>query len=81
MRDYDSHWLRNLVTQNRFIWLSLLLCTCLLLSAVYIPPLARVLGVVPPDLRSWGLILAASLIPLIVGQLSKIWRSSRRRRH
>jgi P-type Ca2+ transporter type 2C len=81
MRDYDSHWLRNEVTKNRFIWLSLLLCTCLLLSAVYFPPLAQVLGVVPPDLRGWGLLLGASLIPLIVGQASKILRSSRRRRH
>ncbi|MCU0534145.1 MAG: cation-transporting P-type ATPase [Hydrococcus sp. Prado102] len=81
MRDYDSHWLRNEVTKNRFIWLSLLLCTCLLLSAVYIPPLAQVLGVVPPDLKGWGLLLGASLIPLIVGQLFKIWRSSRRRRY
>ncbi len=79
MRDYDSHWLRNEVTKNLYIWLALLLCTGLLLSAVYVTPLAQVLGVVPPSLRGWGLAISASFVPLIVGQFYKIWRSSRRR--
>jgi magnesium-transporting ATPase (P-type) len=79
MRDYDSHLFRNEVTQNSYVWLSLLLCTGLLLMAVYLAPLARVLGLVPPSLQEWGLAIEASFIPLIFGQLSKLIRSSRKR--
>jgi P-type Ca2+ transporter type 2C len=78
MRDYDSNLFRNEVTQNSYVWLSLLLCTGLLLMAVYLSSLARVLGLVPPSSQGWRLAIGASFIPLIFGQLSKLIRSSRR---
>jgi Ca2+-transporting ATPase len=74
MRDDDAPLLRNEVTTNPYIWGALVLCTGLLLLAVYIPGLAGVLGVVNPGWQGWGLILGISLIPLVFGQ---IWKALR----
>ena len=71
MRDSNSGWLRNEVTTNRYVWLALLLCTGLLLTAVYFSPLANVLKIVNPGLQGWGFILGGSLIPLVIGQILK----------
>ncbi len=71
MRDNDSNLFRNEITQNLYIWGALLICTGLLLSAVYIPVLANVLQVTDPGLQGWGIILGASFIPVILGQLWK----------
>jgi Ca2+-transporting ATPase len=74
MRDRDSSLLRNEVTRNPFVWGALVLCTVLLLGAVYIPVLADVLRVVDPGLKGWALVLVMSLMPLIVGQILKLTR-------
>ncbi|MFZ1029291.1 MAG: cation-transporting P-type ATPase [Limnoraphis robusta] len=71
MRDSNSGLLRNEVTQNRYVWLALLVCTGLLSMAVYISPLANVLQLVNPGWQGWGFILAGSLIPLVIGQILK----------
>jgi Ca2+-transporting ATPase len=44
------------------------LCLALLLLAVYWPPLAAILSVVPLGLDGWLLIGGASLVPLLLGQ-------------
>jgi Ca2+-transporting ATPase len=69
MRDQGSQLLRNEITTNPYIWGALLICTMLLLFAVYFPPLALVLQVQNPGLFGWGLIAVTSLLPLIVGQI------------
>lgn len=74
MRAHDSGLFKNEITQNPYIWGALLICTGILLSAVYIPVVAGVLGLVHPDMRAWGIIVVASLLPLIIGQISKLFR-------
>jgi Ca2+-transporting ATPase len=68
MRDWDSGFLNNDITRNRYIWGALALCVGLLLAAVYLPGLASVLKVVAPGLRGWGLVIVMSLIPWGIGQ-------------
>jgi Ca2+-transporting ATPase len=77
MRDRQSGLVDNDVTQNRAVWAALALCLVLLLAAVYLPPLAGVLGVVEPSLDGWALILAASILPLLVGQFAMEWSKRR----
>lgn len=72
MRDAGSRLFRNEVTQNPYIWGALLICTGLLLSAVYLPGLNDALQTVHPGLKGWGLALGMSFIPLIVGQVWKL---------
>lgn len=72
MRDNQSPVLRNEITMNPYIWGALLVCSALLLAAVYIPPLASVLGVVNPQWQGWQLIILGSLLPLILGQIGKL---------
>jgi Ca2+-transporting ATPase len=69
MRGPNSSALLNVVTANPFVWAALALCTALLLGAVYVPPIADLLKVVPPDGQGWSVALGMSLLPLFVGQL------------
>ncbi|AFY78983.1 P-type ATPase, translocating [Pleurocapsa sp. PCC 7327] len=80
MRDSDSRLFRNEITQNRFIWLALLICTGLILIAVYVPFIAQVLLIDPPSLEQWGLILGMSTIPLLIIQIWKLFKNRKFRR-
>jgi Ca2+-transporting ATPase len=69
MRSPDSGWFDNEITRTPYVWGALGLCLALLLLAVYWPPLAAILSVVPPGLNGWLLIGAASVVPLLLGQI------------
>ena len=68
MRGAGTGLIRNEVTANPYVWGSLILCTLLILGAVFLPVLSSVIGLRPPGVEGWILSLGASLIPLIVGQ-------------
>lgn len=70
VRDRDSDILRNDITRNPIVWGALLLCTILILMTVYFRPLGEILKVSDPGFCGWFIILTASLIPLVVGQIS-----------
>ena len=71
MRDRDSGFIRNDITQNRWVWGALALCSGLLLLAVYVPGLANLMKVRNPGVEGWGLILGMSFVPWAVGQILK----------
>jgi Ca2+-transporting ATPase len=77
MRDRDSGFIRNDITQNRWVWGALALCSGLLLLAVYVPGLADLMQVRNPGAEGWGLILGMSFVPWAVGQILKEidWRN------
>jgi Ca2+-transporting ATPase len=77
MRSPGSRLGRDDVTRNPFIWGALLVCTGLLLAAVGVPALNVALDLENPGARGWALALAASLLPLLVGQISFLWRRAR----
>ena len=70
MRGRRSPVLVNAVTRNPYVWGAVALCTGILLLAVYAPPLAEALHIVPPDLAGWALVVIASLAPLLFGMAS-----------
>ncbi|NBD15717.1 MAG: HAD-IC family P-type ATPase [Cyanobacteria bacterium] len=72
MRDPGSGLIRNEVTTNPYIWGALVICTGLLLSAVYLPGLKDALQTVNPGFNGWGVALGMSLIPVIIGQSWKV---------
>ena len=69
-RDRNSRLFVNDITRNPFVWGALLLCAFLMLLTVYFRPLGDVLKIIDPGLQGWLLILTASLIPLVIGQIS-----------
>jgi Ca2+-transporting ATPase len=75
MRDQGSGFLNNEVVRNPWIWGALVLCTALLMAAVYVPGLNSLLKIEDPGLTGWGLVLGASLFPWLVGQFFHSWRS------
>jgi Ca2+-transporting ATPase len=73
MRDLGSRFLSNEVTRNVYVWGALVLCTALLLIAVYLPGLADVLKVTNPGLNGWLLVIGLSMVPLVIGQILKLF--------
>ena len=62
------------VLANHWALAAVGLSIVLQLASLYVPPLARVLGLVLLDSREWLVVLAASSAPAVVGQLVKAWR-------
>lgn len=78
MRASSAPLLRNEVTRNPWVWAALLLCTALLVGPAYLPPVGRLLGLVPLDRNGWMLVLSVSLAPLLVVQLATLAAGARR---
>ncbi len=73
MRAAKTRALKNDITSNPFVWTALALCTGLLIFVVYVPFMADVLSLVNPGPVGWLLVIAASSLTCIVGQLWRIW--------
>ena len=71
MRDPRSGWFVNAITKNKFVWAAIAFSSALLLAAVYESFLAEILQLRPPTPQSWAIIIGASLLPLILGQIGK----------
>jgi Ca2+-transporting ATPase len=70
MRRPTSSLLDNEITRNAWIWAALALCVGILLIAAYVPSLAHMLHLAAPDFKMWGIILAMSLVPIIIGLIA-----------
>lgn len=81
MKDWGANVLVNDVTTNLYVWGAVVLCTGLLLVAVYVPVLAMVLHLEPPSAHGWGLIMGMSILPVILIQVVKSGPVSRLLRH
>lgn len=57
----------NDVTRNPWIWAALALSLGLVLLAVHLPILSSILALSPPSPEAWGLIITASVFPLLIG--------------
>jgi len=71
MREANAGLILNDITRNKFVWGALILCTSLLLGATYLPALADILHLVPPDRSGWALIITMSVVPVLSGQIGK----------
>ncbi len=69
MRDRAAGALKNEITRNPWVWGAMILCTGLVLGAIYTPLLGEVLALENPGAAGWSLILPMSLVPVIIGPL------------
>ena len=67
MRHPTSGLFHNEITRNPWIWAALALCAGILVTAAYVPSLSHMLHLVAPDIKMWGIVLAMSLAPLLIG--------------
>ena len=72
MRDQSSHWVRNEITANRWIWGALILCVLLILAAVYVPGFGALLSISHPGLHGWVLVLLMSAVPLALAPVVRL---------
>ena len=73
MRAARTRVFNNDVTSNPYVWGALGLCSSLLILVVYVPFLAGILRLVNPGFAGWLLVLAASSLTCVIGQLWRIW--------
>jgi Ca2+-transporting ATPase len=71
MRGANTKWANNEVVNNKFVWGALGLCTALLVASVYTPFMARILTLSDPGIKGWGLVIVASSMTFVIGE---IWR-------
>lgn len=69
MRGAASGLLDNEIARNPYMWGAIALSISLLLLAVYWPVLANVLQLTTLNAEGWLLVLGASLVPLVIGQI------------
>ncbi len=73
MRDKNSGIIDNAIVQNKWVWRAIVLCLILIFGAIFVGPVAEVMQLSPPTGEGWLVVAVMSLIPLLVGQLQKIW--------
>lgn len=71
MRQAGAGLVRNEITANGWVWGALALCAGLLAIPPYVPFVAGVLQLVPPDAGMWTAILGFSLLPLLLGEAGR----------
>jgi Ca2+-transporting ATPase len=72
MRERGTGFLRNEITRNLYVWAAIAWCLALTVGAVYMPGLADILSLSPPDMEGWMLAVGLSLVPWLLGQLAKL---------
>ncbi len=72
MRRIRSGLMKNEITKNPWIWGALGFCVVVLLVATYVPALAKLLSITPPNGTGWLLIATMSLLPLLIAQTLKV---------
>lgn len=69
----------NDVTKNKFVWMALLICTALMLLVYTIPQMKLVLGLETLTIEVWSVAISASLIPLFIVQVYKLFTPNSRK--
>jgi Ca2+-transporting ATPase len=68
-----GRFFNNEITRNKFIWQAQGLCILILLATYFIPFLRQILSLQTLDTQSFGLILTAGLLPLIIIQMVRFF--------
>ncbi|MBD3257777.1 HAD-IC family P-type ATPase [candidate division GN15 bacterium] len=71
MRDPASGVIQNDITSNPYVWFAVAICLVLIVGVTQVPVLADVLSLQSLGVDGWLTAIAASLIPLFVGQVLK----------
>ena len=71
MRESKEPLFKNQITTNKFVWGALFICFTILLIAYFVPRLHEILSFQQMDLKTWGLIIVGSLLPLVIIQTGK----------
>jgi len=72
MREPETPLRDDPVVTNPYVWGAVAIGVALLLAALYVPYVSDALQTVDPGPDGWVLIIIGSVVPLIVGQLTKL---------
>jgi len=78
LREPGSHWLRNTLFRNRWVWAAVGVCAALLVAAVYAPGLSGLLKTRAVSPAGWAVVVGLSVLPMIAGQVILFWRGRAR---
>lgn len=69
MRGNISQVISNEITRNIWVWIAIVFCVGLILTAIYSPLPSELLKLTDPGIEGWLVIVPMSLIPLFLGPL------------
>jgi len=69
MRDNISQIISNEITRNIWVWIAIVFCVGLILTAIYSPLVSELLKLTDPGFKGWLVIVPMSLMPLFLGPL------------
>ncbi|OSQ50887.1 cation-translocating P-type ATPase [Marivita geojedonensis] len=69
VRDRNGGLLLNEVSRNSYVWLAFAVCLVLVFTAIWFAPLSQVFKLPSPGVDGFALAFAASLCPLLFGQV------------
>ena len=72
MSDDHSHWLANEITENKYVWLAILLCLLITGAAYFIPVFRQVLNLDALPWQFWIVIIVAGIVPLLIVQAARL---------
>lgn len=75
MSSSKSKIFRNEVTRNHFVWYALILCTAFVLLVFMVPYFRLPMGLVVLTFNIWIVAIVASILPLILIQLHKVYKN------
>ncbi|MFP4690406.1 MAG: cation-translocating P-type ATPase [Bacteroidales bacterium] len=71
MRERKEHFLKNQVTQNKYVWYAIGFCTVVILSAYFIPFLSTILSFQAMGTKPWILVIATMILSTLTIQILK----------
>ena len=74
MSSNGSRFVNNEITRNKWVWIAILICSCLILLVFAVPGLRLVLGLSILSFNLWVVAITVSLLPLTVFQAFKAGR-------
>jgi Ca2+-transporting ATPase len=74
MSSPKSKFIVNEITKNHFVWYAIIICSGLMVVVYVIPQMRSVLGLAILPMSAWIAAMVASLIPLVLIQIYKVFR-------
>ncbi len=76
MSSPKSKFIVNEITKNHFVWYALIICSGLMVVVYAIPQMRSVLGLAILPMSAWVAAILASLMPLVLLQIYKVFRKN-----
>ena len=69
--DNSKSFFKSDVFRNKYVWYAIVICLVLTIGAYFVPPVAKVLSLIPPSWQDLAIMFGFSLLSLLLNQILK----------